>query len=104
MAQISSSQATSIIESMLDLLYEKDNFLLQRKLNITERAGTHRMGMYLQQLLPDLHVDCEYNRMGKKPSTGLNIRTAIILRKQSVFLKGVYLMMMMKVPGYFPIL
>lgn len=71
MAQISSSQATSIIESMLDLLYEKDHFLLQRKLNITERAVTHRMGIYLQQLLPDFHVDCEYNRMGKKTIHGI---------------------------------
>lgn len=53
------------IEEMLNILYEKDDFLLNRKNNLTERSITHRMGMYLQDLFPDLEVDCEYNRMGK---------------------------------------
>jgi hypothetical protein len=58
--------ATKLVTQMLDRLYEKDSFLLQKKLNITERAITHRMGMYLQEIVPkNIDVDCEYNRMGK---------------------------------------
>ena len=52
---------------MLDTLYKRDSILLQKKLNVTERAITHRMGIYLQQILTDEYdVDCEYNRMGQK--------------------------------------
>ena len=57
--------AKDAIEKMLDILYEKDKFLLNKQNDLTERSITHRMGMYLQELFPDLHVDCEYNRMGK---------------------------------------
>jgi hypothetical protein len=57
--------ANITIEKMLNILYEKDKFLLSRKNDLTERSITHRMGMYLQELFPELHVDCEYNRMGK---------------------------------------
>lgn len=53
------------ISVMLDKLYERDSFLLTKELNITERAITHRMGLYLQQIFSDeVDVDCEYNRMG----------------------------------------
>ena len=50
---------------MLDILYQKDQFLLNAANNLTERSVTHRMGMYLQSIFPDLDVDCEYNRMGR---------------------------------------
>ncbi len=67
MEKFTQEQVTAVIDKLLDRLYEKDSFLLQRKLNITERAITHKMGLYLEQLLPnDVDVDCEYNRMGKK--------------------------------------
>jgi len=63
---IPQKEASEHIEQMLDLLYEKDSFLLKRSLNISERAITHRMGMYLQQIIgDDFDVDCEYNRMGR---------------------------------------
>lgn len=59
----------SYIHMALDELYKKDSFLLQKRLNITERAITRRMGMFMQHVIPDeLDVDCEYNRMGKKVS------------------------------------
>jgi hypothetical protein len=29
-----------------------------------ERSITHRLGIYLQEVFPDYHVDCEYNRNG----------------------------------------
>lgn len=60
------------INLMLDKLYKLDAYLLQQKLDINERALTHRMGIYLQELFPNLHVDCEYNRMGKKTSMGID--------------------------------
>ncbi len=67
----SSKETLQLINEMIDKLYELDHFLLQRKLNITERAITHRMGMYLQQIVSDkFDVDCEYNRMGKKLADG----------------------------------
>ena len=67
MIEFTGEQVNNYVNRMLDILYENDSFLLQKHLNITERAITHKMGMYLQQLLPsDVDVDCEYNRMGKK--------------------------------------
>ena len=67
MTKFTQDEVIEVINKMLDVLYEKDSFLLQRKLNITERAITHKMGTYLEQLLPnEVDVDCEYNRMGKK--------------------------------------
>lgn len=57
--------ALNAIEKMLNILYEKDKFLLNKKNNLNERSITYRMGMYLQALFPEFHVDCEYNRMGK---------------------------------------
>ncbi|NOU60807.1 hypothetical protein [Marinifilum caeruleilacunae] len=59
------------IDLMLDKLYKLDTYLLQKNLNINERTLTHRMGIYLQELFPSLHVDCEYNRMGRKTSWGI---------------------------------
>lgn len=37
------------------------------KLDANERTITHRFAMYLQDELPDWHVDCEYNRDGHDP-------------------------------------
>lgn len=68
-----SNTALGLINQMLDKLYQRDGFLLQRGLNITERAITHRMGMHLQQILTDeFDVDCEYNRMGTMKSGALD--------------------------------
>lgn len=49
----------------LDMLLERDRFLLVADLN--ERSITHRLAMYLQSLFPEWHVDCEYNRDGHDP-------------------------------------
>lgn len=58
-------EAREYIGTMLDTFYKKDQFLLTH--DVAERAITHRMGMYLQQILEEsFDVDCEYNRMGKK--------------------------------------
>lgn len=58
------SIAYELIKNAIDLFYEKDIFLLEN--DVTERAITHRIGMYLQQIVGDsFDIDCEYNRMGR---------------------------------------
>jgi len=58
------SKANELIENAIDLFYEKDIFLLEN--DVSERAITHRIGMYLQQIVGNsFDVDCEYNRMGR---------------------------------------
>lgn len=46
-------------------LLAKDGFLL--KVDANERSIAHRFAGYLQEQLPSLHVDCEYNRDGIDP-------------------------------------
>ncbi|KXK27606.1 MAG: hypothetical protein TR69_WS6001000050 [candidate division WS6 bacterium OLB20] len=41
-------------------LLARDGLLLQ--VDASERSITHKLAEYLQQLLPDWNVDCEYNR------------------------------------------
>jgi hypothetical protein len=53
-----------VISALTDLL-NQDSYLLMVDAN--ERSITHRLAMYLQSRLPDLHVDCEYNRDGIDP-------------------------------------
>lgn len=58
------SNANELIKNAIDLFYEKDIFLLEN--DVAERAITHRIGMYLQQIVGNsFDVDCEYNRMGR---------------------------------------
>ncbi len=49
----------------LGALLANDSLLLS--LDANERSITFRLAMYLQQQLPDLTVDCEYNRDGHDP-------------------------------------
>ncbi len=44
----------------LNQLLENDLWLLHNNLN--ERTIAHKLAEYLQQIFPDHHVDCEYNR------------------------------------------
>lgn len=48
-----------ILDKALKKLYEKDSYLLKNDCH--ERSITHKLAEYLQELLPDLNVDCEYN-------------------------------------------
>lgn len=43
-------------------VYKNDKYLLDY--NVSERAITHRLAVYLEELFPQWHVDCEYNRDG----------------------------------------
>lgn len=73
---MSEKYSRKILNLMLDKLYERDLFLLSSDLNVTERAITHKMGSYLQDVVgTDYDVDCEYNRMGKKESDGYFVYT-----------------------------
>jgi hypothetical protein len=58
-------QLKDILNKAVEILIEKDSFLLEKDLN--ERSITHRLAMYLQQLLPNYDVDCEYNRNHENP-------------------------------------
>ncbi len=49
----------------LESLVHHDAFLLTNDVN--ERTISHRLGLYLQQALPEWHVDCEYNRNHDDP-------------------------------------
>ena len=44
----------------LNQLSKNDLWLLRNNLN--ERTIAHKLAEYLQQIFPDYHVDCEYNR------------------------------------------
>jgi hypothetical protein len=46
-------------------LLDSDSLLLE--IDVNERSITHRLALYLQECLPQLHVDCEYNRDGIDP-------------------------------------
>lgn len=44
----------------------KEDFHLS-KLDANERSQTHKIAEYLQDIIPELHVDCEYNKNINKP-------------------------------------
>lgn len=54
----------AVAEALRTLLL-RDAFLLEVDAN--ERSIAYRLAMYLQMGLPDLHIDCEYNRDGVDP-------------------------------------
>ena len=54
------------LESALNKLYEKDQYLINFDLNnhVSERSITHKLGAYLTPSFEAYDVDCEYNRFG----------------------------------------
>jgi hypothetical protein len=58
-------EAGSAVKHALEAFLENDSQLL--RIDANERSITARIAMYLQQALPQLHVDCEYNRDGVNP-------------------------------------
>lgn len=64
--------------------FTKQDFQLLQ-LCADERAATHRIACYLQNYFSDWHVDCEYNRRGKKSKTqrGLLVRPDIIVHHRN---------------------
>ena len=53
------------IDEAIAQLLKKDYYLLQ--IDANERAISHRLGLYLQLLFTDWHIDCEYNRNLDQP-------------------------------------
>jgi hypothetical protein len=49
-----------IVDLCLERLLTNDRYLLIH--NVSERAITHRLAVYLEQTFLGWHVDCEYNR------------------------------------------
>ena len=58
----SKSEIKTKIQIALEILYEKDMFLLKNDVN--ERSISHKLAEYIQQQFSEYHVDCEYNRVG----------------------------------------
>lgn len=69
------------VDQAIAQLFEKDFFLLQ--IDANERAISHRLGLYLQLLFDEWHVDCEYNRDLDNPKR-LKTYTRFIDAKLSV--------------------
>lgn len=64
MRKYSELEVKEKVEIALGMLLKNDVFLLEHDVN--ERSISHKLSEYLQQLFPDYHVDCEYNRIGKE--------------------------------------
>lgn len=62
MSRYTTEECHLVVRQALDELIERDAFLISEMAD--ERALTHRLGMYLQRLMFDMDVDCEYNRIG----------------------------------------
>jgi hypothetical protein len=53
-------EVEEILTASLAELLSRDALLLEN--DVSERAITHKLAEYLQRRIPDLNVDCEYNR------------------------------------------
>lgn len=62
MSRYTTEECHLVVRQALDELIARDTFLISEMAD--ERALTHRLGMYLQRLMFDMDVDCEYNRVG----------------------------------------
>lgn len=64
-AKLLEQEAGIFVFGALTALIAKDGYLLQ--IDANERSIAHRFAMHLQEQMPKLHVDCEYNRDGIDP-------------------------------------
>jgi hypothetical protein len=67
MTPLTRAEIRSRFDRALGRFMALDKHLLEA--DVSERAITHRLGMYLQDEFPNQNVDCEYNRNGKGPKT-----------------------------------
>lgn len=56
-----------LVSSALQRLIDNDSLLITE--DVDEQTLTFRLGMYLQELMPSVDVDCEYNRVGEDGET-----------------------------------
>lgn len=59
METITQETLMTLLKEALTKLYVKDWYILEH--NCHERSITHKLAEYLQELLPNYDVDCEYN-------------------------------------------
>jgi len=70
------AKISAIIDHALQQLIEEQPALLE--LDLTERALSHHLAVYIAQQIPDYDVDVEYNRHGGNPKRlDLPPRTAL---------------------------
>ena len=62
---LTEDEIKATLRKAIRTLYERDRHLLSVDAN--ERAITHRLAVYLEQLFAGWDVDCEYNRVGADP-------------------------------------
>jgi len=55
----------TVLSAAISKLFAEDTALFTR--DVAERAIAHRLAIHLSLLVPEWHVDCEYNRDGHKP-------------------------------------
>ena len=56
-----------IIRRTLEKFLKEDSYLSD--VNANERSQTHKIAEYLQQILPEYNVDCEYNKNLRQEKT-----------------------------------
>jgi hypothetical protein len=61
---LSEAPGESVFRALCNLL-DKDGYLL--RIDANERSIVHRFALHLQEQMPRIHVDCEYNRDGIEP-------------------------------------
>lgn len=57
---ITRAKIGQIVSDSLGELFTNDLSLLED--DASERSITHKLAEYLQKRIPDMHIDCEYNR------------------------------------------
>ncbi len=82
MTQYKKEKVKKLINKALGYLYKNDYFLIEEDVN--ERSISHKLAEYLHELFPEYHVDCEYNRVGRK-----EIDQEIINKKLDIRIEGV---------------
>ncbi len=71
-----------LIVKGLEQVCNRDEFLLRN--GASERAIAHRLGVYLEEILPQWTVDCEYNRIGNTTNTKIQPREELCERLEEL--------------------
>lgn len=66
MVEYSKDELETIIETAVAILHKDHKFLLVQGHDINERTVTSQLRAIIDDLIPEYHVDAEYNRMWKR--------------------------------------
>jgi hypothetical protein len=76
--KVSRSEIERLLCESIEELFTKDAWLLQN--DVSERCLTHKLAEYVQDRIPHLNVDCEYNRNAtagpREPKTLYGLRSS----------------------------